>query len=288
MRPYNVLLLLGQTEILFRLLCGVCGLACGDALGVPVEFNRRDSFHVTDMIGYGTYDLPPGTWSDDSSMTLATVESIARLGRISTDDIMQNFYRWTDENAFTPYGKLFDIGYATQEAIKKVGASPVCIDYFRTDELPENAEVISLQREKLYTDTVHCIDNALQKGYDELVVLAATGGRLDHTVANLCALEYTQNKGGRAVLLSEREEIRLLGEGRHNFSGCGGLTFSLFPFGCETAVISVSGAHYPLDRYAYESRNPVGVSNIFEGEISEIEVHSGRLLMIINRDDRYL
>ncbi len=157
-----------------------------------------------------------------------------------------------------------------------------------TDELPENAEVISLQREKLYTDTVHCIDNALQKGYDELVVLAATGGRLDHTVANLCALEYTQNKGGRAVLLSEREEIRLLGEGRHNFSGCGGLTFSLFPFGCETAVISVSGAHYPLDRYAYESRNPVGVSNIFEGEISEIEVHSGRLLMIINRDDRYL
>ena len=52
-------------------------------------------------------------------MTLATVESIARLGRISTDDIMQNFYRWTDENAFTPYGKLFDIGYATQEAIHR-------------------------------------------------------------------------------------------------------------------------------------------------------------------------
>ena len=89
---------------------------------MPVEFNRRDSFHVTDMIGYGTYDLPPGTWSDDSSMTLATMESIARLGRISTDDIMQNFYRWTDENAFTPYGKLFDIGYAThatREAIQR-------------------------------------------------------------------------------------------------------------------------------------------------------------------------
>ena len=98
---------------------GIMGLVVGDALGVPVEFNRRDSFHVTDMIGYGTYDLPPGTWSDDSSMTLATVESIARLGHISTDDIMQNFYRWTDENAFTPYGKLFDIGYATQEAIHR-------------------------------------------------------------------------------------------------------------------------------------------------------------------------
>lgn len=102
-----------------KIYSGIMGLVVGDALGVPVEFNKRDSFHVTDMIGYGTYDLPPGTWSDDSSMTLATVESIGRLGRISTDDIMQNFYRWTDENAFTPYGKLFDIGYATQEAIHR-------------------------------------------------------------------------------------------------------------------------------------------------------------------------
>ena len=85
-----------------KIYSGIMGLVVGDALGVPVEFNRRDSFHVTDMIGYGTYDLG----SDDSSMTLATVESIARLGRISTDDIMHNFYRWTDENAFTPYGKL--------------------------------------------------------------------------------------------------------------------------------------------------------------------------------------
>ena len=102
-----------------KIYSGIMGLVVGDALGVPVEFKTRDSFHVTDMIGYGTYNLPPGTWSDDSSMMLATVESIARLGRISTDDIMQNFYRWTDENAFTPYGELFDIGRATREAIQR-------------------------------------------------------------------------------------------------------------------------------------------------------------------------
>ena len=46
-----------------KIYSGIMGLVVGDALGVPVEFNRRDSFHVTDMIGYGTYDLPPGTWS---------------------------------------------------------------------------------------------------------------------------------------------------------------------------------------------------------------------------------
>ncbi len=102
---------------------GIMGLVVGDALGVPVEFKPRDSFKVTDMIGYGTYNMPPGAWSDDSSMMLATVESIARLGRISTDDIMQNFYRWADENAFTPYGEMFDIGRATREAIQRYAGS---------------------------------------------------------------------------------------------------------------------------------------------------------------------
>ena len=98
---------------------GIFGLVVGDAVGVPYEFSRRDTFTATDMTGYGSYNLPAGTWSDDSSMALATVESIARLGRISPDDIMHNFYRWTDENAFTPYGELFDIGFATRDAIQR-------------------------------------------------------------------------------------------------------------------------------------------------------------------------
>lgn len=71
---------------------GIMGLVVGDALGVPVEFKKRDTFHVTDMIGYGTYNQPPGTWSDDSSMTLATLESIGRFKRIDPLGIMNNFY----------------------------------------------------------------------------------------------------------------------------------------------------------------------------------------------------
>ena len=67
---------------------GIMGLVVGDALGVPFEFQARDSFKATDMVGYGTYNQPAGTWSDDSSMTLATLESIGRLGRVDPADIM--------------------------------------------------------------------------------------------------------------------------------------------------------------------------------------------------------
>lgn len=95
------------------------GLVVGDALGVPVEFKQRDTYEVTDMIGYGTYNQPPGTWSDDSSMTLATLESIGRLGKIDPADIMGNFFRWFEHADFTPWGEVFDIGAGTQRAISR-------------------------------------------------------------------------------------------------------------------------------------------------------------------------
>ena len=97
----------------------VMGLIVGDALGVPVEFKARDTFHVDDMIGYGTYNQPPGTWSDDSSLTLATMESIIRKGGIDPADMMWNFSRWLNHTAFTPHGKVFDVGGTTEAAIRR-------------------------------------------------------------------------------------------------------------------------------------------------------------------------
>lgn len=97
----------------------IMGLVIGDALGVPVEFKKRDTYEVTDMIGYGTYNQPPGTWSDDSSMTLATLESIVRIGRVNAMDIMKNFENWLYRGTFTPYGITFDVGGTTQSAISR-------------------------------------------------------------------------------------------------------------------------------------------------------------------------
>ena len=98
---------------------GIIGLVTADAVGVPVEFKNRDTYKVTEMTGYGTYNQPPGTWSDDSSMTLATVESIGRLGKIDPADIMNNFFRWLDDAEFTPWGKVFDVGGSTRKAITR-------------------------------------------------------------------------------------------------------------------------------------------------------------------------
>jgi len=102
---------------------GMLGLVTGDALGVPVQFCSREAIAerpagpVTGMEGFGTYNMPPGTWSDDSSMALASLESILRLGRVDPQDIMDNFLRWEFEGEFTPFGYAFDEGNTCSTAI---------------------------------------------------------------------------------------------------------------------------------------------------------------------------
>ena len=95
----------------------IMGLVVGDALGVPYEFKLRDTFKAEGMAGYGTHNQPPGTWSDDSSMTLATLSSIACYGTVKPDDIMHRFDRWLQEAAYTAHDEVFDIGYTTHSAI---------------------------------------------------------------------------------------------------------------------------------------------------------------------------
>ena len=98
------------------------GFFVGDALGVPVEFIERDELKknkVTKMLEYGTHNQEAGTWSDDSSMVIATIDSLNNNKSINYNDIMNNYIRWYKEGKYTPNGKVFDIGNATSAALSK-------------------------------------------------------------------------------------------------------------------------------------------------------------------------
>ena len=101
---------------------GIMGVVVGDALGCPVQFESRKEVArhpVTGMRGYGTFNLPEGSLTDDSSMTIALLESIRRVGSIDLDDIMGNFMKWLYDGEFTPYGYSFDVGRGTMQAINR-------------------------------------------------------------------------------------------------------------------------------------------------------------------------
>lgn len=97
----------------------VLGHAIGDALGVPVEFSSRtemDNSPVEDMEEGGTYNMPKGTWSDDTSMSLATLDSLSN-NVIDYDDMMANFCDWFNKAKYTPAGVVFDIGRGTMKSL---------------------------------------------------------------------------------------------------------------------------------------------------------------------------
>ena len=103
---------------------GIMGVVVGDALGLPVQFSYREELEkdpVTDMIGYRTFDVPAGSWSDDSSLTFATLSSINDLDRIDSEDIMNRFVRWYEDGEYTPFGYAYDIGCTCEEAICRYG-----------------------------------------------------------------------------------------------------------------------------------------------------------------------
>jgi ADP-ribosyl-[dinitrogen reductase] hydrolase len=97
------------------------GFIVGDALGVPYEFNSREQMTehpATGMIGYGTYNQPPGTWSDDSSMMLCVLENLAKDG--SARDLADLFLRWYRDGYHTAGGQVFDIGLTTLDALTRL------------------------------------------------------------------------------------------------------------------------------------------------------------------------
>lgn len=103
------------------------GLAVADALGVPVEFEsraRRRLDPVTSMREYGTHHQPIGTWSDDASLTFCLAESLAKTGAYAIDvqDLSRRFINWLDFGYWTPHGRVFDVGVATQAAIGRLRA----------------------------------------------------------------------------------------------------------------------------------------------------------------------
>ncbi|MBC6310984.1 ADP-ribosylglycohydrolase family protein [Listeria sp. FSL L7-1582] len=107
-----------------RLIPTLFGGIIGDVIGVPVEFKERDTFFIDDMVGYGTYNQPLGTWSDDTSLTLCLIKNILENG--TTKDLMDKFDAYYESGYCTPFGQMFDIGRTTMDSIVryKGGSAP--------------------------------------------------------------------------------------------------------------------------------------------------------------------
>ena len=104
----------------------ILGVTVGDAVGVPFECGWRDQYSVTDMVAYepwmpGYHEelIPIGTWSDDSCLTFATIDSYRSCGKWDSGDLLKRFCDWYYEGVYVPQGqKRFGEGKVTVQSLE--------------------------------------------------------------------------------------------------------------------------------------------------------------------------
>lgn len=139
--------------------------------------------------------------------------------------------------------------------------------------------------EKDATDTELAVDDALAGGVDRIVLLGATGSRMDHTLANFHMLYRVLQQGKKAWIVNENNRISLYdGPFFLKKEELFGNYLSFLPFYGDVKGLVLSGVKYPLSGKNMTAGNSLGVSNEAKDDIIGVSFDAGYLLMIEARD----
>lgn len=142
-----------------------------------------------------------------------------------------------------------------------------------------------LRPEKDDTDTESAVQTAAELGAEEIHIVGGTGSRLDHMLANVYLLGLLREQGISAYLVDAHNRVQVIDqrivikkETQY------GKYVSLLPFMGAVEGITLKGMKYPLEDYTLDHCHSIGISNEITGEQAEIELRTGRLVVIESKD----
>ncbi len=131
------------------------------------------------------------------------------------------------------------------------------------------------------TDMLAAIKRGLELGYTDFRIYAATGGRFDHTLANIQCLLYLKNHGAVGYLVDGTGMVLVLQNEAVHFRKELEGTMSLFAMTKEAKGVNIRGMKYSLENAVITNDFPIGISNEFLGEEAEVSVEDGELVCMI-------
>lgn len=171
----------------------------------------------------------------------------------------------------------------------KAGFSPnLIIGDFDSSKKPDiDCEIITLKVEKAFTDTFHCVMEAVDRGYNNIDIFCAIGSRMDHTYSNILSLDYCQKHNVKCCILNRNNRISLIkdkGIINKDYDN-----FSLFAYLSDCKNVRIIGAYYTAGFYGKDSLNinqsdQFAQSNFVSDNYAEITLDSGTLLLIESND----
>lgn len=152
---------------------------------------------------------------------------------------------------------------------------------FDSSPPPETAiPVERAPKRKDDTDTLLAARRALEKGYRELAICCAFGGRLDHTLANLQAAAFLVTQGARVRLLGTDTDASAFTAGTERFPRRAGWSLSVFALSDVCEGVTIRGTEYDCENVTLNNAFPLGISNEWASDEAVISVKRGILLVM--------
>lgn len=144
-------------------------------------------------------------------------------------------------------------------------------------------EVIRLKIEKDFSDTEAAYHEAVRRGAKDILILGATGTRLDHFMGNLAILKQALDQGIHATLADDFNQIFMTDQSME-IENQQGWTPSFFPYGGDVRDFYLLNVKYPLSAHHLKGDSTLTVSNEFLEGPARIEFSEGTLLVFLSRD----
>lgn len=151
------------------------------------------------------------------------------------------------------------------------------------ETLQESGRIITYPSRKDFTDTEAALREAVDRGADEVIILGATGSRLDHFMANLGLLVWAAEEHVTVRLLDDHNEIFLI-TGPAEIPARDGWYLSFFPIGGEVPGFSCENVAYPLQDHTLSHGSTLTVSNEFKEGPARVRFAQGKVLVMLSRD----
>ncbi len=148
-------------------------------------------------------------------------------------------------------------------------------------EIPQAGEVKVLPCEKDDTDTMFAVKEACARGYKDIRIYCAAGGRYDHFLANLQTAAYAAVRGAKVRLTGLYDDIFVFSSGEITLKKQKNRSLSVFAFSDKCEGVTIKGAKWKLDGAELINGFPLGASNEWCGdEDAVIGVKKGVLMVV--------
>lgn len=156
-------------------------------------------------------------------------------------------------------------------------------DFDTLGSVPTDFPVIALHKEKDDTDLLAAVRQGIAAGYSLFHIYCGTGGRIDHTLANLQILACLSGQHKQGFLFSREQVITAITDSTLTFEPIPSGYVSVFCYTEKAEGVFLEGLKYPLKNAVLTNTFPLGVSNEFMGVESRICVRQGTLLVTFPR-----